>query len=326
MSSPSRAITLSSESDSDGHPADTLIVQKARQAAAVKEAAEHRKKKRRRTEQTPQPGAPSPARADADGIPAQPSNAGGKRRKKAKSSSRPSSDSPQLAASQQQQEEDASKSKKRRRKQAEALTDAMGPQSAGSGEPADGLERLARDAPDGAVLAAVDVSGGDSETDADVEIVGVGRSWAQGAAHPANGATRGRGALLPPPGLELSRLAERPTGDGAKEAQAALGGYLADKQAGASTPKPAAPIGVTVIGDDEAVTVNSELQRLLRVPRCEAARRVGGDMPVLPHTVVCSLSKLPLSRQLPRCRHERLTYSTGTFEQGTDIMVSWSPP
>ncbi len=275
MSSPSRAISLSSESDSDGHPADTLIVQKARQVAAVKEAAEHRNKKRRRTEQTSQPSAsaPSPVRAEADGIPAQPSNTSRKKRKKAKSSSRPSSASPQLEPSPQQpQQEDAPKQKKRHRKRAKAAREAAGAPPAGSRGPADGLERLARDAPDGAVLAAVDVSGSDSETDADVQIVGVGRSWEEGAAHPPNGATQGgRGATLPPPGLEMSRLAGHPTSSGAKAAQAALGGYLANGAAGMSTPRPAAPIGVTVIGDDEAVTVNSELQRLLRVPRCEAA-------------------------------------------------------
>ena len=275
MSSPSRAISLSSDSDSDGHPADTLIVQKARQVAAVKEAAEHRKKKRRRTEQTSQPStaAPSPARDDADGTPAQPSSTNGKRREKGKSSSRPSSGSPQLEPAPEQQQEPRKRQKKRRRKQAEAATDAAGAQPAGPREPADGLERLARDAPDGAVLADVDVSGSDSETDADVQIVGVGRSWEDGsAADPANGAPRGRGVstLLPPPGLEMSRLADQSTSDGAK---AAVGGYLANGAAGTlSTPGPGAPIGVTVIGDDEAVTVNSELQRLLRVPRCGAAR------------------------------------------------------
>ena len=306
MSSPSRAISLSSESDSDGHPADTLIVQTARQVAAVREAAEHRKKKRRRTEQTSQPSAtaPSPAHAEADDIPAQPSNTSRKKRKKTESSSRPSSGSPQLEPLPEQQEEAAPKQKKRRRKRAEATTEAVAAQSAGSREPAEVLERLARDAPDGAVLAAVEVSGSDSETDADVQIVGVGRSWEEGAAHlAANGAARGPSATLtPPPGLEMSRLGEHPTSDGVKAAQAALGGSLANGAAGMSTPRPAAPIGVTVIGDDEAVTVNSELQRLLRVPRYSAAHCAAGDMLLLcrlQHIVDCSLSELPLVRNLP---------------------------
>jgi len=38
------------------------------------------------------------------------------------------------------------------------------------------------------------------------------------------------------------------------------------------------------------VTVNSELQRLLRVPRCEAAHRASGDMLPLQHKMDCSLS------------------------------------
>ena len=137
-------------------------------------------------------------------------------------------------------------------------------------EPAETLERLARDAPDGAVLAAVDVSGSDSETDAEVEIIGIGRNWEEAAAA-ANGTVQSHGITLPPPGSEMSRLAGNPTGVSAAQAQAVLGGFTVDGVAGALTPRPATPVGVTVIADDEAVTVNSELQRLLRVPRCEDA-------------------------------------------------------
>ena len=261
MSSPSRAISVSSDSDSDGHPADTLIVQKAQQKAAVAEAVEHRKKKRRRARDTPQPssGAPSPART---GSPAQPDGAAGKKRKKAKSSSQPSSHSPQPEPAQ----EEAPHRKKRRKKR--APTDAAAKPQAGLQDPADGLERLARDAPDGAVLAAVDVSGSDSETDASVEIVGIGRSWAEAQPALAADTTGPRGATLPLPGSEISRLTGVTANNSAVKARAAANGTSVN---GASLQRPAAPVGVTVVADDEAVTVNSELQRLLRVPRCEAA-------------------------------------------------------
>ncbi len=80
----------------------------------------------------------------------------------------------------------------------------------------------------------------------------------------ANGTARA-GALLPPPGSEMSKL----TGAAFSEANALAGAsdMTLNGFAVAATLKAATPIGVTVIADDETVTVNSELQRLLRVPR-----------------------------------------------------------
>ena len=263
MSSPDRAISLSSDTDSDGHPADALIVDKARHIAAAKEAAEHRKKKRRRPRASAQPstGAPSPARREHSDT-AQPSEAddGRDRRKRMKTSktSHPASVSPQPQAV---QEEDGRRQGKRRRKKA-AVAQAT---AAGARRPAEELERLARDAPDGAVLAEVNavVTSSDSESDAVVEIIGIGGSW-EDSQPMANGTARAR-ELLPPPGSELSRMPG--AGSSAASASAAASDMTLNGFAVAATPKAAAPIGVTVIADDEAVTVNSELQRLLRVPR-----------------------------------------------------------
>ena len=260
MSSPDRAISLLSETESDGHPADALIVDKARHIAAARETAEHRKKKRRRPLADAQPSAPSPPRhAEADS--AKPTGADDgrdrKKRKKASSGSRPSSVSPQPQPSQR---EDTRRQGKRRKKKA-AAAHAV---AAGSRHSTEELERLARDAPDGAVLAAINpvVSSSDSETDAEVEIIGVGRSWADETL--ANGTGRA-GAMLPPPGSELSKLAG--SAHSAATALAEVHRVTVIGLAAATTPKAAAPIGVRVIGDDEDVTVNSELQRLLRVPR-----------------------------------------------------------
>ena len=259
MSSPDRAISLSSDTDSDGHPADALIVNKARQLAAAKEAAEHRKKKRRRQQGASQPssGAPSPARGeDANTAQSSAIDDGLERRKwkKASRGRRPTSISPQPQPV--QQEGSQRKGNKRRKKAAaaQAVADA-------SLRPADSLERLARDAPDGAVLAAVDagVSSSDSATDAEVQIISLpnDHSLANGAARPT--------AMLLPPGMELSKLLG--SGRSLADVQTAVGNIVTNAGMVMVTPKAAAPIGVTVIADDEAVTVNSELQRLLRVPR-----------------------------------------------------------